>query len=266
MSGPGAQFTYADWLTLREPVDADARSAELAGWAAALLAGQDAPLVRDLGCGTGSMPRWLSPRLPAGTRWVLQDSEADVLERARAGVAGVEATVQAGVGALRADDLAGTSLVTCSALLDLLTADEIGTLAAACGDAGVPALLTLSVTGRVALAPPDPLDDAVAAAFDAHQCRDDRLGPEAAERAATAFAAYGTVLTRATPWRLGPERPELTAEWLRGRFAAAVEEVPDLAPDAAAHLDRRTRALLTGTLTAEVGHLDLLFVPPGGGS
>ena len=37
--------------------------------------------------------------------------------------------------------------MTASALLDVLTREEIDTLAAACVGAGVPALLTLSVSG-----------------------------------------------------------------------------------------------------------------------
>ena len=58
---------------------------------------------------------------------------------------------------LAAADLAGADLVTASALLDLLTADEVDALAAACAGAGCPALLTLSVAGHVELDPPDPL-------------------------------------------------------------------------------------------------------------
>ena len=60
-------------------------------------------------------------------------------------------------------------LVTASALLDMLTAAEVERVVAAC--AGRPTLLTLSVTGRVQLDPADPLDAALAAAFDAHQRR-----------------------------------------------------------------------------------------------
>lgn len=286
MSGPGSPLALADWLALREPADAEARCTELAVSAGVHLAavyppgvraavdrpevraGADGPVVRDLGAGTGSMARWLSPLLPGPVRWVLQDADPAVL--ARAAVPGAR-TVAAGVGDLTAADLAGTSLVTASALLDLLTATEIDALVAACAGAGCPALLTLTVTGGVRIDPPDPLDDAVAAAFDAHQrrdhqCRDtagsSRLGPDAAGHAATAFGAHGTVHSRPSPWRLGPGHPELTAEWLRGRVAAAAEQ--DSGLPAASYLDRRLRALDDGRITAEVGHADLLFLPAGG--
>lgn len=286
MSGPGSPLSLAGWLALREPADAEARSTDLAARAGAHLAatgfdspgfdspGSDSPgfdsahrpVVRDLGAGTGSMARWLSPVLPGPVRWVLQDADPAVLSHAA--VPGAR-TVAAGVGELTAADLAGTSLVTASALLDLLTATELDALVTACAGARCPALLTLTVTGGVRIDPPDPLDGAVAAAFDAHQRRDrhrrgTRFGPDAAGYAAAAFGAHGTVHTRPSPWRLGPAHPELTAEWLRGRVAAAAEQDPGL--PAAGYLDERLRALDDGRVTAEIGHADLLFLPAGGRS
>ena len=72
-------------------------------------------------------------------------------------------------------------------------------------------LLALSVVGRVELAPADPLDSRVAAAFDAHQRRmtaDGRLlGPDAVAAAADGFRRRGAeVLVRPSPWRLGAAR------------------------------------------------------------
>jgi trans-aconitate methyltransferase len=179
------------WLELREPADAEARAADLAGRLRLV-----PPLViRDLGCGTGSLGRWLAPLLPRPQHWILQDRDPDLLARAAVpGTAGGGVTVERRLGdvtALTATDLTGTSLVTCSALLDLLTADEVDRLAAAMAAARTPALLTLSVVGEVALDPPDPLDAAVAAAFNDHQRRTTGgrrlLGPDAVAAAAQAF-------------------------------------------------------------------------------
>ena len=44
--------------------------------------------IHDLGCGTGSMGRWLAPRLPGPQHWVLHDRDADLLARAAAGMPG----------------------------------------------------------------------------------------------------------------------------------------------------------------------------------
>ena len=61
-------------------------------------------------------------------------------------------------------DLAGANLITASALLDLLTEDELDGLAARGAAAGCPILLTLSVIGHVEITPVVALDRRVAAA------------------------------------------------------------------------------------------------------
>ena len=286
----------AGWLGLREPADAEARAADLVDLLRSVLhePRPDRPIViRDLGCGTGSLGRWLAPRLPGPQHWVLVDRDPALLDRAAASLPGYAAdgapvTVEATLGdvtALSAADLAGTSLVTCSALLDLLTAGEVTDLAAALAAGGTPALLTLSVDGAVRFDPPDPLDALVAAAFDDHQRRtvpvadksDGRdtpapgadpagpiagtgrrlLGPDAPAVAERILETYGARVTvRPSPWRLGPDRAELAAAWLRGWIGAAVEQHPDLRVDA--YREQRLAGLAAGTVTVTVGHRDLL--------
>jgi hypothetical protein len=168
--------------------------------------------------------------------------------------------------ALGPAELAGTSLVTASALLDLLTADEVDGLAAACIGAGCPALLTLTVSGSVGMTPGDPLDSSFAAAFDAHQRRtvDGRrlLGPDAGAAAVDAFERRGaTVITRPSPWRLDARHAALSEEWLRGWIGAACAQQPDLDHLAGPYLRRRLDAAAAGELRALVGHVDLLALP-----
>lgn len=263
------------WLRLRESADAAARATGLleplrvrlahrTGGAAADL------VVHDLGCGTGSMGRWLAPHLDGPQRWVLHDHDPDLLRLAAAGApraaadgSPVTVTTRRGeIGTLTAADLTDASLVTASALLDVLTAAEIGTLAAACADAGCPALLTLSVAGRVELTPAHPLDAEIADAFNAHQRRGDLLGPDAVDAACDAFAERGaTVRVHPSPWRLGPEHAELTEEWLCGWVGAACEQRPDLVDRADAYLLERLRACRAGELRAVVHHNDVLALP-----
>jgi hypothetical protein len=216
------------WLRLREAADAAARASEFAGLVARRLAGQPGretpsggPLVvHDLGSGTGAMARWLAPRLPGPQHWILHDRDADLLALAAAGMVrsaadGAPVTVETRVGdisRLTAVDLRGAALVTASALLDLLTAEEVGRIAAACVGAGCPVLLTLSVDGRVELTPGDPLDARVAEAFNAHQRRTvgrrRLLGPDAIDATVAAFGRLGAeVLVRSSPWRLGRAAP-----------------------------------------------------------
>ncbi|GAA3767826.1 hypothetical protein GCM10022225_62870 [Plantactinospora mayteni] len=268
--GDDSPYSLA-WLGLREPADARARAGELVEPLPGLLPGTAPAVIRDLGCGSGSMGRWLAGRLSGPQHWVLYDREAGLLDHARDHLPRTAAdgspvsvrTRECDLTRLTADDLAGASLVTASALLDLLSLAEVERLVTACVEAGCPALLTLSVLGEVELSPADPLDAEIAAAFDAHQRRtvDGRrlLGPDAVQATAEAFRRLGAeVRVRPSPWRLGPAEAELTAQWLRGWVAAAVEQRPELAAPAAGYLERRLAAATAGELRVVVGHADLL--------
>lgn len=267
-----------DWLTLRERADAAARAPGLLAPLRAYLTNRprDAGrlVVRDLGCGTGSMGRWLAGQLPGPQHWFLHDRDPRLLDHAGANLPDTAAdgtpvtavTRPGDLTRLRAPDLGDTSLVTASALLDLLTSDEVEALAAACGAAGCAALLTLSVVGRVEIAPADPLDAELAAAFNAHQCRSTGgrrlLGPAALAAATKAFEQHGTsVRCQPSPWRLGADQAALAAEWLRGWVAAATEQRPDLATRADAYLRRRLDTCAAGALRVVVHHTDLLALP-----
>jgi len=242
------------WLSLREPADAAARSTELVS-----MLPDGIHTVRDLGCGTGSLARWLAPLLPGAKRWILVDRDPALLEHAAAITPFPVEPVRGDVTELTAADLAESDLVTCSALLDLLTSGEVDRLAAVCAEARTPALFTLSVAGEVTLDPARPEDAAIEAAFNDHQRRVEGgrrlLGPDAPAAAAAAFERAGaTVITRPSPWRLGPERAALTAEWLRGWAGAAVEQCPDL------QLDRYLSERVAQPPAATIGHVDLLAI------
>lgn len=260
------------WLDQREAADAAARSRELVrllgsepveeGWS-----------IHDLACGSGSMGRWLAPLLPGSQHWVLHDRDAELLELAAIDAPldaeGLEVTIEtrlSDVTQLGAGDLAGATLVTASALLDLLTPDELMRTVQACAGAGCPVLFTLSVSGRVQLLPAYPLDARIGAAFDAHQRRmtprGRLLGPDAAEAAVERFRSSGAEVTvRPSPWRLGATDGELAANWLNGWVDAACEQAPELAPEADAYRRRRLREAEAGALAVTVGHVDLLVLP-----
>ncbi|BDM68970.1 hypothetical protein HEK616_24570 [Streptomyces nigrescens] len=277
MTAVGSPRFAPRWLELRERADAAARAPELLRPLRRALAGRPGPpglTIRDLGCGTGSMARWLAVRLPGPQRWILHDHDPVLLAEAGSRMPAtaadgtpVTATTERGdLTALTAADLAGTSLVTGSALLDLLTLDEIEALAAACAGAGCPVLLALSVSGRVELTPPDPLDGVLAGAFNDHQRRTEGgrglLGPDAVAAAVTAFERHGwTVRLRSSPWRLGCAESALTAEWLRGWVGAAHAQRPALAPESTAYLGRRLEECAAGELGVTVHHTDLLALP-----
>ena len=259
-----------EWLDLRESADAAARSLDLVRQLRRRLPAGGPLVVHDLASGSGSMGRWLAPQLSGPQHWVLHDRDPDLLALAKANQPGPAATVEtrlSDVTRLGADELAGASLITASALLDLLTEEELAALVGACAGAGCPVLLTLSVTGRVQLLPADPLDARVAASFDEHQRRmtprGRLLGPDAVGVAAAAFRRLGAeeVVVRPSPWRLGAEEAALTAEWLVGWVDAACEQEPALAADADLYRRRRLREADAGCLAVTVAHADLLVLP-----
>lgn len=263
----------SEWLTLREPADTDARAHDLAVTAATLL--PEGPIVvHDLGSGTGSMMRWLAPLLPGPQTWVLHDWNAELTQHAIDGVRPTDrdsgaVAVRAQTGSLahlRAVDLAGASLVTASALLDVLTSREIHAIVNACVRANCPALLALSVTGEVRLSPRDDFDVEIEAAFNAHQLRvTDRrqqLGRHGAPIARGLFTQAGWhVRPSTTLWRLDHRRALLLREWFDGWVDAAVEHDPELGDRAERYRHVRWGQIERGELTAEVRHVDLLAWP-----
>jgi SAM-dependent methyltransferase len=266
----------ADWLALREAADGAARATDLATTVAGLVRPGVPTLVHDVGCGTGAMGRWLAPRLPGPQHWVLTDRDPDLLAVAAAALPGAGADGSPVTAAprhrdlatLTAADLSGAALLTASALLDLLTPADLERLVDACVGAACPALLVLSVTGRVRLAPTDPLDTALAAAFNAHQRRTVAggrlLGPDAVTAAVALFARPGwRVRARSSPWRLGAGESALARQWLAGWVGAACEQCPALAGPGRAYLRRRLAQAAAGRLELTVHHQDLLAFPAG---
>ncbi len=253
-----------DWLALREQADSRSRDRAadvlllplLARWAQPPRTGLR---VVDLGAGTGANLRWLARHLPdpAGQRWTLVDHDPRLPAWAPSGTSLLRADVTALAHLLPA--LGGVDLVTASALLDLLTGSQLSTVVDAVVAAGCPALFSLTVTGEVRLSPADPRDARLAAAFDAHQRRGSRLGPDAGAVAVSLFRGRGwSVVEASTPWVLAGGDGPLLEAWLLGRAEPAVEHDPELAADAAAWLAERRSQLRAGRLEAVVGHVDLL--------
>jgi hypothetical protein len=102
----------------------------------------------------------------------------------------------------------------------------------------------------VSLSPADPLDARIEAAFNDHQRRDGRLGPDAA--AAVIEQTRGKVVMRQSPWQLDAAHGDLMAAWFDGWIAAAGEQDPALTAEY-----RHRRPVVQAT----VDHADLLVLP-----
>lgn len=263
----------AEWLALREPADAVARSLTLLVELTGQLSSRrergpvaDPMVVHDLGSGTGSMRRWLAPRLPWPQQWVQHDRDVRLAAVGQDGglaEQGRPITCDCELADLTADHLAGAELITCSALLDVLTTTAADRLVTVAAGVRVPLLLTLTVVGRVRLNPADPLDQALGTAFDDHQRRLTQagrlLGPDAVPYVSARLSELGaSVRIEPSPWRLGSGSAALAATWLEGWLAAAVEQDPTLTGAAERYRARRHAQLDAGALEVTVGHSDLL--------
>ncbi len=271
----GEETSTLDWLALREPVDHRSRAADLMAPLAEWWGGRSSRRVLDLGSGTGSNLRYLAPRLPGEQEWTLVDRDAALLDQATGtavAVAGV-ARVKRVPGELDREGLelvAGADLVTASALLDLVTQEWLERLAATCRAAGNAVLLTLTWDGTMTWNDPDPDDALVAEAVRIHQRRDKGMGPAlgpaagpATERAFRS-AGYDTWL-RPSPWRLGADDASLARALIDGCVAAAAEQRPADASLIRGWAERR-RATAAHPFGLEVGHVDLLALPPSPGA
>ncbi|HTH97535.1 MAG TPA: class I SAM-dependent methyltransferase [Stellaceae bacterium] len=254
------------WLDLREPADRRARDTGLARDAARILA-KPVALAVDLGCGTGSTARALSPFLSGPIRWRLVDNDPRLLAAAVARLgpstqcSGAEA-VQLDLTQIDALPVTDASLVTASALFDLCSADFIRRLAARLAPQRIGLYAALNYDGIVTWDEAHPLDGEVVALFNRHQQTDKgfgpALGPHAAAKLTESFRQLGYAVAEAqSPWILSAGDEMLQAECMRG-MAGAVAELAVLAPDALqAWLDWRLDACRRGA-TCHVGHVDIL--------
>ena len=247
----------AEWLSLREPADRAARDVALAQQAA-IVAGPD-PLVVDFGCGTGATWRALAPYLPTGARWRFVDNDPALLVEAGHVVGESAELVEADLGQIDALPLTGASLVTASALLDLMPEAWVADLTRRLD---VPFYATLNYDGSMSWAPEHDDDASVTAAFNQHQQGDKgigpALGPHSAERTIALFEAAGfTVLSADSTWSLGPDMAPLQRELTNGIALAADEAGAREAASWGVH--RHARADRT---TCHIGHIDILALPP----
>lgn len=248
----------ADWLSLREPADRSARDPALRH-AAVTAAGTDA-LVVDLGCGTGSTLRAIGHELSPDTRWLLVDNDPDLLTQAAGAAAAHADTYQANLADIGSLPIEQATLVTASALLDLVSEDWIRSLA---NTLTVPFYAALTYNGEMRWTPSDPRDDSITHAFNRHQQADKgfgvALGPDAARRAPEIFAEAGwRVIEGDSPWRLGKDLSALQQELVRG-IAGATRD----AGEAGAIEWGEDRVARADETVCVVGHADMVAFPPG---
>ncbi len=297
----------ADWLALREPFDRTARAsaAQVLDWPAIArdLRSRGAPnkplTVIDLACGTGANLREVAPRLGGRQRWLMVDHDRRLLDALPDALASwalqsalalrVEDDAIAIEGAglaieirsrpldlasqLDALPLADASLVTGSALLDLVSYEWLDALIARCSEHRVPMLWALNVDGRVDWAPSDPGDALAQSLFSAHQQRDKGFGPALGALAVPIFAdraraAGYRIVQAASDWRVDAQAQQdasqqrhrdMLGAMIDGIGAAALAQDSHQATALRTWQTRRKSCIADSRLM--LGHTDLLAWP-----
>jgi hypothetical protein len=287
--------TLAEWLLLREPSDAAARSPVLTQALVNAVSGRDPIRVLDLGTGTGANVRYLAPRLPSRQEWLIADRDPTLLAMVPARMTPWAAAHRLNTRAspdgctIRGERLscdiesrvldlgelddpalfAGRHLVTASALLDLTSQEWLRTLAEQCRAVEAAALFALTYNGWSTCTPAEPEDEMVCDLLNRHQRTDKGLGgpaagPEAAAMAARCFTDAGYhVRTERADWMLGASESELQRRLVAGWADAAIESMPATADAIASWRQRRYGHIDAGRSRISVGHIDLTAWLPG---
>jgi len=261
----------AEWLTLREPYDRQARNAAVIQTVADFAADRPAISICDLACGTGSTFRALAPLIDVRQGWRLVDNDLSLLARApqseppRIAVTATPVDLNHDLEAALDGPI---DLVTTSALLDLVSAEWLERFAIEAAARHLPVYAALSYDGRAELDPADPADAAIVAAVNAHQRTDKgfgpALGPTAADAAVAQFKAVGyEVMQGEADWLFGPDDRAIQLEMLSG-WAHAAREIggPSLS-DVLEWLTRRREFVAAGRSSIRVGHIDFFARPTG---
>jgi hypothetical protein len=280
----------ADWLALREPFDAVARSRELGEALSTALPKR--PRLLDLGAGTGSLFRWLAPIVARPQVWTWVDANRALLDEGLASTQfwargrGFTVTyparamiVHTPTGAWRIETVrrdiatAPQALITrdvdavvCSALLDLVSVAWIRHVVQ---ETRVPFLASLTVDGRDAWMPPHRLDGLVRRLFRRDQERDKGFGPALGARAVTvaetAFARAGFTVCKAnSDWRLERDDQEMVRQIVLTMTEALLRRRGPWVHRILAWDRKRLEQSRRGRLAIRIGHRDILALPRGG--
>lgn len=244
----------ATWLSLREAADHAARDQALLKAAADAAMAKKPAVVVDLGGGTGSTRRAFGDLLTAA-QWRVVDADPALLELAE----GEKHLCD--LNDIEMLPLADATLVTASALFDLVSENWLRRLLQSLSAARTPVYAALNYDGEMFWQLPMESDRAIRVAFNTHQQTDKgfgaALGPDAVSVAKTVLEAENySVFVAKSDWVLGPENTELQSELLSG-IAQAAEEIG--VRDSSSWLAQRTKVIADSV--CRIGHLDMLAVP-----
>lgn len=269
----------APWLALREPLDAASRSLRLGTSLAESLQAtrsENSPLaVIDLGAGTGANLRYAAPLIGGPQEWLLVDNEPALLEAAQ-GLLRTSPLPACRVRCIALDlatqldrvPLRSGTLLTASALLDLVSEEWLRALVRRAADVAAPVWFTLAYDGHIVCDPAEPEDREIQELFNLHQLTDKgfgaALGPGAGRMAQQILLQHGYQVQGApSDWHIGPDRAALQHALLEGWCQAATQIAPHRTAALRDWLTRRRAHVDAARSKLRVGHVDMVGHPVG---
>jgi len=272
-----------NWLTARESADHRARSRKLTNRLSHWLKQQyeslsadsrvQSPLIVDLGAGRGSNAMFLVRSLQVPQTWLAIDQDAELLREAKQRVETLGGAYKTEVIQLTPGNMEerlpeAASLVTASALIDLVSEAWLSTLVEAAAARRSAVLVVLSYAGSFELSPAHPDDSMLRDLVNRHQHGDKgagaALGPDAVAVLQKLLAAKGyQVELDESPWQLDADDSSLVRMLMEGWVEAATEIDPGSRERLQTWLQSRSAQLAEEALKVSVNHIDLLALPPG---
>ena len=263
-----------EWLNLREASDHKARDRHLLKTAANWLndlKSKDKVIV-DLGSGTGSTIRGLQryTELAPSIQWRLVDNDPELLAEAihrHSEEYSIE-NFLVDLSKTQKLPLKSVSLITASALLDLVSGDFIRDLCQLIKEKNEDRPLgfysALNYDGCIKWTPFHPLDAAILMNFNTDQRRDKgfgpALGPDATDFLKTQFhSTKFKCLSAKSPWLLGSADYLLTESLINGISGVAIQTDGLTNSDIQDWKTFRIENVRTGT--CYLGHTDILVLP-----
>ncbi len=260
----------AEWLALREPVDAASRNGELTTQLLNWRQQFNTLSVLDLASGTGANARFLAPMLGGEQHWRLIDHDPKLLaQSARLPLTAcwrIERHCLDLVSAKESLDFQNIHLVTASALIDLVSAEWLEWLAQHCRKAQAAIFIALSYDGLFVWDPALKDDERVRAWVNRHQQTNKGFGPALGPLAAPEFKTMLERLNyraelRPSPWQLGPEQIAMQTALLKGWVEAAREIAPGSTHWLNEWAAQRRSLIEQQDSRLTVGHWDLFAQP-----
>ena len=276
-----------NWLELREPLDRKSRSNELIKTLSLML--PDRPIhVIDLGTGTGSNLRYLCKELKGNQIWQLIDNDENLLKTIPAYtkkwaiknkllvkelgneflIKGENIECHAYIQQKNLSDLTDIkipekALVSCSALLDLVSKNWIKTLAKKCMRIKATILFTLNYDGYIKFKPCEEDDKLVRSLINKHQLKNkgfgNAMGPKAGNMAVQVFSEIGyNIRSQYSNWKIKSNDNELQTMLLDMWLDAAIETSPEQKNRLKNWRKKRQYHVISKNSELEIGHTDIL--------